>query len=160
MYQGTIDPKGGIYTLWPLFGVSNQMLAGMALLLVTVVLFKMGRFKGAMVSALPAVLILSITFYSGILKVVPKSNDSVLNNVSHVAQMQIIKEKIALTTDEKALKTLQKSFFNHAIDAILCVFFMLVALLVLIVSVRICSNAYFKNQIYPPLAETPYIKAA
>ncbi|GAA7948816.1 hypothetical protein HpMS27_15170 [Helicobacter pylori] len=74
--------------------------------------------------------------------------------------MQIIKEKIALTTDEKALKTLQKSFFNHAIDAILCVFFMLVALLVLIVSVRICSNAYFKNQIYPPLAETPYIKAA
>ncbi len=160
LYQGTIDPKGGIYTLWPLFGVSNQMLAGMALLLVTVVLFKMGRFKGAMVSALPAVLILFITFYSGILKVMPKSDDSVLNNVSHVAQMQIIKEKIALTTDEKALKTLQKSFFNHAIDAILCVFFMLVALLVLIVSVRICSNAYFKNQIYPPLAETPYIKAA
>ncbi|GAA6868143.1 hypothetical protein AOH223_11810 [Helicobacter pylori] len=113
-----------------------------------------------MISALPAVLILFITFYSGILKVVPKSNDSVLNNVSHVAQMQIIKEKIALTTDEKVLKTLQKSFFNHAIDAILCVFFMLVALLVLIVSVRICSNAYFKNQIYPPLAETPYIKAS
>lgn len=135
------------------------MLAGMALLLVTVVLFKMGRFKGAMVSALPAVLILFITFYSGILKVMPKSNDSVLNNVSHVAQCKSSKKNRA-TTDEKALKTLQKSFLTTLLMRFCACFSMLVALLVLIVSVRICSNAYFKNQIYPPLAETPYIKAA
>lgn len=60
------------------------MLVGMVLLLVMVVLFKMGCFKGVMVSVLLVVLILFIIFYSGILKVMLKSDDSVLNNVLYV----------------------------------------------------------------------------
>ncbi|CRF40498.1 carbon starvation CstA family protein [Helicobacter ailurogastricus] len=156
LYQGTIDPKGGIYTLWPLFGVSNQMLAGMALLLGTTVLFKMGRFRHALVSALPAVFILFITFYSGILKVLPKGTDPILNKVSHVATAQILSEKLTHATDPKQASLLKQAIFNHSIDAILCVFFMLVALLVLVASARICLNAY-KGRIAPPLAESAFV---
>ncbi len=156
LYQGTIDPKGGIYTLWPLFGVSNQMLAGMALLLATTILFKMQRFKYALVTAIPASLILGITFYSGTLKVLPKGSDSVLNHVSHVATAQILREKLASTTDPKQISQLKQAITNHTIDAILCVFFMLVAFLVLVASVRICYRAY-KGQISPPLAESPFV---
>ncbi|WP_104696071.1 carbon starvation CstA family protein [Helicobacter salomonis] len=154
VHQATIDPKGGIYTLWPLFGVSNQMLAGMALLLGTTILFKMQRFKYALVTAIPAVLILGITFYSGILKVLPRGSDSVLNHVSHVATAQILLEKLAHTNDPKQIDLLKQSIANHSIDAVLCIFFMVVALMVLVASVRICYRAW-RGVINPPLAESP-----
>ena len=167
LYQGTIDPRGGIYSLWPLFGVSNQMLAGMALLLATAILFKMGKQKYAWITVLPAIFVLTATLYGGILKVLPfKEGDKVHNAVSHVAIAQIQIKKIAeleakiptLTLEDdiakanKDLSLAKQIKFSNILNAILCIFFMITTLFVIIATIGICIG-----RIKIPLKESPYI---
>ena len=167
LYQGTIDPRGGIYSLWPLFGVSNQMLAGMALLLATAILFKMGKQKYAWVTVLPAIFVLCATLYGGVLKVLPfKEGDKVHNAVSHVAIAQIQIKKIVeleakiptLTLEDdiakanKDLSLAKQIKFSNILNAILCIFFMITTLFVIIATIGICIG-----RIKIPLKESPYI---
>ena len=167
LYQGTIDPRGGIYSLWPLFGVSNQMLAGMALLLATAILFKMGKQKYAWITVLPAIFVLTATLYGGILKVLPfKEGDKVHNAVSHVAIAQIQIKKIVeleakiptLTLEDdiakanKDLSLAKQIKFSNILNAILCIFFMITTLFVIIATIGICIG-----RIKIPLKESPYI---
>jgi carbon starvation protein len=68
VYQGTIDPLGGVNTIWPLFGISNQMLAGIALLLATTVLIKLKRERYAWVTLVPTAWLLVCTLAAGWMK--------------------------------------------------------------------------------------------
>ena len=68
VYQGTIDPLGGVNTIWPLFGISNQMLAGIALLLATTILIKLKRERYAWVTLAPTAWLLICTLTAGWMK--------------------------------------------------------------------------------------------
>ena len=168
LYQGTIDPRGGIYSLWPLFGVSNQMLAGMALMLATAILYKMGKAKYTWVTVLPATFVLIATMYGGIQKVLPfKEGDRVHNAVSHVATAQIQAKKIAdleakiptLTIEADINKAkadisiANKLKNSNIVNAFLAVFFMFATTLVIIATLGICFG-----RIKIPLKESPYVR--
>ncbi|MDO7253534.1 carbon starvation CstA family protein [Helicobacter cappadocius] len=161
LYQGAIDPKGGIYTLWPLFGVSNQMLAGMALLLVSVILFKMGKARYAWVSAFPAIFVLVATLYAGVLKVLPASGNALNDSVSHIAIAQNLAAKLPSITDSVQISAIEASIRSNIIDAVLCIFFMIVTVLVIFSCLRICIlSLRDKNNLKSTLCESPYIRAS
>ena len=69
LYQGVTDPLGGVNTLWPLFGVANQMLAAVALTLCTVVIFRMKRERYAWVTILPTLWLVACTLTAGLQKI-------------------------------------------------------------------------------------------
>ncbi|MCI5969090.1 carbon starvation CstA family protein [Helicobacter sp.] len=159
LYQGTTDPQGGVKSLWTLFGVSNQMLAGMALLLVVAVLFKMGKAKQAWVVILPAAWVLISTLYAGILKLLPANGEKIHDAVSHIALWQINSAKAAEAVDPVLAEKFATIATNNLINASLCAFFMFVTCLVLIQTIRICIQCT-KGEKTIPFAESPYLKAS
>ncbi|WP_104696998.1 MULTISPECIES: carbon starvation CstA family protein [unclassified Helicobacter] len=156
LYQGTIDEKGGIFALWPLFGVSNQMLALMALMLIICILFKMKKGKLAWVPAVPALFLAIVTMYAGMQKILPDNGDAMRAKISHVAIAQELSKKIELATDENVKSILKSGRTNNIINAILCAFFMLVTLIIIVRSIILSLQAsYGKCQI--PLKEEKYV---
>ena len=134
MYQGVIDPLGGINTLWPLFGIANQMLAGIALMLCTVVLFKMKRDRYAWVTIVPTVWLLVCTTYAGWIKIFD-GNPA----IGYLAQARRYQGAIAdgqLLGTAKSMAQMQQVMVNSYINAGLTALFLLVVLAVLFYAVR------------------------
>lgn len=161
LYAGVTDPMGGIYTLWPLFGASNQMLAGIALLLATVVIFKMGKAKYAWVTILPAFWVLLTTMYAAYQKLLPANGDRIHDAVSHVATAQNAQAKLVTLTDPVLIAKTEAVIRNNMIDAVLCGLFMVVTVIVLVQTIRMCLKISKgeKPAKYYELAEDPYLKA-
>ena len=134
LYQGVVDPLGGINTLWPLFGIANQMLAGIALMLCTVVLFRMKRERYAWVTIVPAVWLLICTTYAGLIKIFD-GNPA----MGFVAQSRHYQNAIAngeLLGAAKTAGQMQQVVVNGYVNAGLTALFLFVVFSVLFYSVR------------------------
>ncbi|CAI1035155.1 Inner membrane protein YjiY [Serratia quinivorans] len=154
LYQGVVDPLGGVKSLWPLFGISNQMLAAVALVLGTVVLIKMKRTKYIWVTVVPAVWLLICTTYALGLKLF--SNNPQLEGFFF--QAGEYKRKIAEGGAE--LTTQQVANMNHIVvnnytNAGLSILFLLVVYSIIFYGVKTAMAAR-KNPNRSD-QETPYV---
>jgi carbon starvation protein len=126
LYQGVIDPMGGINTLWPLFGISNQMLAGIALILCTVVLFKMKRQRYAWVTITPTLWLLMCTLTAGLQKVA--STVPAIGFVAHAQRFSDAAAAGKMLAPAKTMEEMHRVIFNDYVDATLAALFVAVVL--------------------------------
>ncbi|MBN4864589.1 MULTISPECIES: pyruvate/proton symporter CstA [Providencia] len=151
LHQGVVDPLGGINTLWPLFGIANQMLAGMALMLCAVVLFKMKRQKYAWVALVPTAWLLICTMTAGWEKTFSEDARVGFLAVANKFQAMIDSGNIPVQYTESQLTQL---IFNNRLDAGLTIFFMIVVVLLALFSIRTALKALKSDQ--PTANEVPY----
>jgi carbon starvation protein len=155
LYQGVIDPLGGINTLWPLFGIANQMLAGIALVLATCVLFKMKRGRYAWVTILPTIWLLVCTLTAGWQKIF--ASDVSVGFVAHARRFQAAIDRDIVLAPAKSMEEMRRIVFNDYVDASLAGLFMLVVVAVLVYGWRTVMQA--RTSTSPSARETPYALA-
>jgi carbon starvation protein len=124
LYQGVIDPLGGINTLWPLFGISNQMLAAIALTLGSVVLFKMKRQRTAWVTLAPLAWLLICTLTAGWQKLFDP--DPAIGFLAHARKFADGAAAGRILAPASTLGEMRRVAGNDRIDAGLCLLFMVV----------------------------------
>jgi carbon starvation protein len=144
LYQGVIDPLGGINSLWPLFGIANQLLAAVALCVATTILVKMGKMKHAWVTLLPLAWLASATLTAGYQKVF--SPLPALGFLAHA-------RSLANSTNPDAARMI----FNDRVDAALALFFMAVVVVVIAASAREWWMVAV-NRKAPRVNEAPYVE--
>ena len=140
LYQGVTDPLGGIYTLWPLFGISNQMLAAVALTLATVVIFKMKRERYAFVTIIPTVWLLICTLNAGWQKIF--SADPKIGFLSHADRFSAAIAEGKVLGPAKNMADMHKIVFNDRIDAALAVMFVGLVVAIAAFGIMACVKAY------------------
>ena len=117
LYAGVIDPLGGIWTMWPLFGATNQMLAAIALTLCTVVLFKMKRERFAWVTMIPTAWLVICTVTAGLEKIFA-ANPKV-GFLSHALKFSDAVAANQVLAPAKTLAEMNRVIFNDYLDATL-----------------------------------------
>jgi len=129
LVQGVMDPLGGINSLWPLFGISNQLLAAVALCVGTTILIKGGKGRYAWVTLVPLAWVLLVTLTAGWQKVF--ADDPRLGFLAHAA---VTVDQIATGAMDPARGA--RLIFNDRLDAVLAITFMVVTVLVVAASAR------------------------
>jgi len=156
LYQGVVDPLGGINTLWQLFGVGNQMLAGIALLLCTSVLVKMKRERYVWVTLVPTAWLLVTTLTAGVQKIFHP--DPSVGFLALAAKFSDAAAQGKLLAPAKSIAEMQRVAFNNYLDAGVCAFFVLLVLAMCVFAVRISLQAL--RQARPTAIEIPPMAGA
>ncbi|HZQ56132.1 MAG TPA: carbon starvation CstA family protein [Bryobacteraceae bacterium] len=133
LYQGVIDPLGGINSLWPLFGISNQLLAAIALCVATTVILKTRPARYACITAIPLIWLSVVTFTAGLEKIL--SPEPRLGFLAHAAALSD-----AIATGKVAAANLAQTravIFNERLDAAVCAAFLLLVLVILVEASRV-----------------------
>jgi carbon starvation protein len=131
LYQGVVDPLGGINSLWPIFGVANQLLAVIAFALGTTVLIKMGRARYAWVTLGPLAWLLAATMTAGGMKIFAAAP------VGFLAIARGLESRIAAGGTAAELATWRAQLLNNHIDAAVTGAFMVLVLIIVAASARV-----------------------
>jgi carbon starvation protein len=145
LYQGVVDPLGGINSLWPLFGIANQLLAAVALCVATTVIFKMGRMRYAWVTLVPLAWLAAATLTAGWQKVF--SADTKLGFLAH-----------ARSLEGSTVPNASRMIFNDRLDAALALFFMAIVCLIIAASAREWYLIASRRKA-PRVNEAPYVES-
>jgi carbon starvation protein len=152
LYQGVVDPLGGINSLWPLFGIANQLLAAVALVVATTILLKMGRLKWIWVTLLPMAWLVIITMTASFQKIF-----SANARIGFLAQANAIAAQLAGgKVAEAKIADTQRLIFNLRLDAVVTAV-LAAMILVLLVEALAQWYAVLSRGKVPVLQETPYV---
>jgi carbon starvation protein len=155
LYIGVIDPNGGINILWPLFGISNQLLAGIALCICTGILVKQGKLRFAWVTGVPLAWLTLVTTVATWQKVV---SDDV--RIGFLAAADQIASKLAAgTLSAEQAAVAPQLIFNQRLDAVLAIVLTLILWIVIADTARVCMRVV-QGLPVPPSSEAPARGAA
>jgi len=152
LYQGVIDPLGGINSLWPLFGISNQLLAAVALVVATTILLKMGRLRWIWVTLLPMIWLVIITMTASYQKIFSPNPRIGFLSFANALAAQLAAGKIPAA---KIVET-QRVIFNQRLDAVVTAV-LAGMILFLLAEAAVEWHAILGRGTEPVLHETPYV---
>lgn len=152
LYQGVIDPLGGINTLWPLFGIANQMLAGIALILCTCVLFRMKLDRFAWITVIPAVWVCICTLTAAWQKIF--HDNPRIGFLAHAEKYQDAVTQDIVLAPARSIGQMQQVIFNDYINVTLTALFMAVLISILMFGIRTILQA--RIILHPTTRETPF----
>ena len=155
LYQGVTDPLGGINSLWPLFGISNQLLATVALCVGTTVFVKMGKARYAWITLLPMTWLVVVTMTAGLMKIF--AADPKLGFLSHARTLSDAIASGVLPKAVKSVEAAQRMIFNDRLDAAVAAFFLISVIVILADSMREWI-AVISGRKPAQTAEAPYVR--
>jgi carbon starvation protein len=152
LYQGVVDPLGGINTLWPLFGIANQLLAAIALCVATTVFIKMHRAKFMWITCLPLLWLITVTFTAAVEKIF--SSNSRVGFLAYARQLQSALDAGRIPA-AKILET-RALIFNNWVDAMVCGVFLVLVAIILLDSLRVWLGI-LRRTTESRLNESPFV---
>jgi len=145
LYQGVVDPLGGINSLWPLFGIANQLLAAVALCLATTVLVKMHGARYMWITCTPLAWLVTVTFTAGYQKI-----------FSPVPRVGFLAQAAELSASGVADAATRALIFNARLDAVVCAVFLVLVATILVDSIRVWAGI-LRGTREARITETPFV---